>query len=197
MDMQRLEHLEQKYGSKVLSVMGFLDYLEEKYSGNPVDVTVEPLPDDVVIPDKKYVESLIDYLATIKINCNLNYEFEQLKKGLKDIIKRNDFDDAEEIMANVHELMRKHIYGSDTKVSAQDFAKLEKYLEKAGYTAVSVSEGDLITPYKRMFERPIQARGGVPNTIKQIQLKPYTLRFFDGEQIHSELKLCGKCTYYK
>ena len=134
-------------------------------------------------------------LSTIKNHLG-KWEYESYQKGLQQILRTDDFEDGEEIMNDVHELIKKYIYGSDTKVSIDDWQKLEQYIEQAGYIAVPVKAGDNITPYRSYFDRPISANGGTPNTIKQIQLKPFALTYEDcGEK--ETLKLCGKCTYFK
>ena len=149
----------------------------------------------VIIPNKAYVEKLVSNLSTIKNHLG-KWEYESYQKGLQQILRTDDFEDGEEIMNDVHELIKKYIYGSDTKVSIDDWQKLEQYIEQAGYIAVPVKAGDNITPYRSYFDRPIPASGGTPNTIKQIQLKPFALTYEDcGEK--ETLKLCGKCTYFK
>ena len=149
----------------------------------------------VIIPNKAYVEKLVSNLSTIKNHLG-KWEYESYQKGLQQILRTDDFEDGEEIMNDVHELIKKYIYGSDTKVSIDDWPKLEQYIEQAGYIAVPVKAGDNITPYRSYFDRPIPASGGTPNTIKQIQLKPFALTYEDcGEK--ETLKLCGKCTYFK
>ena len=106
-----------------------------------------------------------------------------------------DFDETEEIMTTVHELIKKYIHGSDTKVTADSWKNLEAYIKKAGYMAVPISAGDDVTPFRSYFSRPIAAKGGTPNTIKQIQLQPYIITYEDGGETET-LKLLGKCTYY-
>ena len=194
MDMQVLDQLEQKYESYV-SFTDWLKRLEKIYLRNLKEESFS-LPADVVIPNKYYVGMLISCISELRID-GLEYELNHLEAGLKEIAETGDFDDAEEIMGQVHEMIKKYIYKSDTKVSSKDWQMIEKYIEKAGYLAVPVKSGDDISPYRTYFERPIGADGGKKNTIKQIQLKPYRLRFYDGVEVRAELKLCGKCTYYK
>lgn len=148
-----------------------------------------------IIPDERYVKRLISDLSDIE-NALGKYEYSKLKSGLQEILNNGDFEDAEEIMMDVHELIKKHVYGSDSKVDFSEWKVLEQYIRKAGYIAVSIQPGDSIEPFKTYFDRAIGADGGKKNTIKQIQLSPYTISYFDGEQ-SSDLKLCGKCTYYK
>ncbi|MDE6832773.1 MAG: hypothetical protein K2J39_00780, partial [Ruminococcus sp.] len=155
----------------------------------------ENKPSLIVVPDKKYIRKLIDNLNDIKGHLG-EWEFQQYKKGLETLTDTGDFEDSEEIIFSVHELIKKYIYGSDTKVSLSDWEKLEKYIENAGYKPVPVRAGDNITSYKSYFERPIQAQGGVPDTIKQIQLKPFILTYEDDGET-ATIKLCGKCTYYR
>ena len=149
----------------------------------------------VIIPDKAYVKKLLSNLLTVK-NSLGKWEYDCCQKGLQEILDNGDFDDGEEIMCAIHELIKKYIYGSDTKVSAEDWQNLEKYIDNAGYVAVPVKAGDSVSPYKLYFDRPIPAAGGVAGTIKQIQQRPFTLTYEDcGEK--DTLKLCGKCTYFK
>ena len=191
--------LEQKYQCSTLSFAEILEDLESRYSEcfqsqeeSSIETTIS---EDVIIPNKAYVEKLVSNLSTIKNHFG-DWEYKSYQKRLQQILREDDFEDGEEIMNAVHELIKKYIYGSDTKVSIGDWQKLEQYIEQAGYVAVSVKEGDNIKPYRSYFDRPIPASGGMPNTIKQIQQKPYSLKYRDGDEI-SELKLCGKCTYFK
>lgn len=148
-----------------------------------------------IIPDEDYVRTLLEKLSEIKDNLG-NPEYDYCRKAFQNILNNGDFDDGEEIIGAVHGTIKKYIYGSDTKVSASDWIALEKYIEEAGYVEIPVKVGDDITPYKSYFERPIPASGGAPNTIKQVQQKPFVLTYEDcGEK--ETIKLCGKCTYYK
>ena len=191
--------LEQKYQCSTLSFAEILEDLESRYSEcfqsqeeSSIEATIS---EDVVIPDETYVEKLLYNLSTIKNHLG-DWEYESYQKKLQNILQDGDFEDGEEIMNDVHELIKKYIYRSDTKVSSDDWQKLEQYIEQAGYVAVPVKAGDNITPYRSYFDRPIPASGGTPNTIKQIQLKPFALTYEDcGEK--ETLKLCGKCTYFK
>lgn len=150
---------------------------------------------NVITPNEEYVEKLQQNVSEIKGHLG-EWELKNYQEGLKKILTQGDFDDGEEIIGEIHELIKKYIYGSDTKVSATDWDILEKYIINAGYTPVPVKSGDDITPFKSYFDRPIPANGGIPNTIKQIQLRPFVLMYDDcGEK--EEIKLCGKCTYYR
>lgn len=154
-------------------------------------------PHQVVEPNQDYIKKLIRCASELTGNIySLHYELGKFTQGLRDILHNSDFDDPEEIMGQVHELIGKYIYGSDTKVSAEDWKKMEEFLLISGYEALPVSEGDSIVPYRSYFERPIPVSGGTPNTIKHIQLKPYVLSYADSGEIET-LHLCGKCTYYK
>ena len=148
-----------------------------------------------LVPNESYVRRLLTNLSNIEGHLG-DYEFARCKKGFQNILNDGDFDDGEEIMDSVHSLINNYIYGSDSKVSQSDWVKLEKYLEDAGYEAVNVKSGDDIAPYRTLFDRPIPASGGTPNTIKQVQLCPYILTYEDCG-VKETLKLCGKCTYYK
>ena len=150
---------------------------------------------ETVIPDRNYVKTLQSGLLSIQNDLG-SAEYEHCRKKLQALLDNGDFDDCEEIMNEVHEIIKKYIYGSNTKVSAEEWKHLEKYIKNAGYAAVPVRAGDDITPYKTYFERPIAASGGVTNTIKQIQLQPFVL-FYEDSGEKEMIKLCGKCTYYK
>ena len=194
-----IESLGIRYNVNYISLSSWIESLEQCYLKlekvlEKIDET--NLPSDVIIPDKEYVKKIKKELSNIMTVLE-NYDYNKIVNGMETILKEGDFDDADEIINSVHELIKKHIYGSDTKVSADQWKKCEKYLEKVGYIPIDVKAGDNISNYKIYFDRPIPANGGLTNTIKQIQLKPYKLKFFDGEQIREELKLCGKCTYYK
>lgn len=149
----------------------------------------------VVVPDEAYVSKLLANLINLEGILG-DYEFSCSKKGLQNILDNGDFDDGEEIMESVHSLIKKYIYGSDSKVSQSEWIKLERFIKDAGYEAVEVKPGDDILPYRTYFDRAIAAEGGTPNTVKQVQLHPYIVAYDDGGT-RETLKLCGKCTYYK
>ena len=165
----------------------------------PSAKTVSQLPfalsAETVVPDRNYVKTLQSGLLSIRNDLG-SAEYEHCRKKLQELLDNGDFDDYEEIMNEVHEIIKKYIYGSNTKVSAEEWKHLEKYIGNAGYVAVPVKAGDDITPYRTYFERPIAASGGVANTIKQIQLQPFVL-FYEDSGEKEMVKLCGKCTYYK
>ena len=160
----------------------------------PSPVFKPRISDNKIIPDKKYVMGLISNLSLLKGNLGA-VEYNCYEKELLELKDEGEFDDAEEIMTTVHELIEKYIYGSDTKVTVEAWKYLEKYIEKAGYKAVKIKPGDDVTPYRTYFSRPIAASGGIPNTVKNIQLQPYILTYRYGGT-EETLKLCGKCTYY-
>lgn len=202
--MNNISTLEKRYNSEVIPLDRLLKILEKRYSDIRSSAQ-EPLvdtfviPGGVVIPNKEYVKKLIRNLSGLKkkaVQFTGKYpEYQKFEKGLYNVQEQGEFDDPEEIMTAVHGLIEKYIYGSDSKVSPTEWPALEEYIEQAGYSAVPISEGDDVRPYRLYFTRPISATGGTPYTVKQIQLKPYTLKFFDGDKTH-EMKLCGKCTYY-
>jgi len=182
-----------------LNIINNKDTVSRKISGPKEQIgenkTFTDVHVNVVRPDKSYVRDLIKNLDNIKGYLG-EWEFERCEDGLKELLDDGDFEDGEEIIGSVHELIKKYIYGSDTKVSATDWEKLEKYIVDAGYVPVKVKVNDDINRYKPYFDRPIPASGGIPNKIKQIQLKPFVLAYEDnGEK--EMVKLCGKCTYYK
>lgn len=124
--------------------------------------------DSIIIPTEDYVKMLLDNLCDIK-DCLGILEFDYCRKALTSILKDGDFDDVEEIMTDIHEVLDKFIYGSYTKVSVSEWEKLKlvNFLYLAGYSD--------ITTFGSNFTRPILAKGGIPITLKQIQQKPMTL----------------------
>ncbi len=151
----------------------------------------------IIEPDQDYIRKLYQLASTIEGNLpSISYEMGKFTFGIRNILNTGDFDDPEEIMTLVHELIEKYIYGSDTKVSVDEWHIIEKFLSDAGYELLNVSVGDNIIPFKTYFERPIPVTGGIPNTIKHIQLSPYVLSYADSGETET-LFLCGKCTYYK
>ena len=148
-----------------------------------------------VVPDENYVRRLKQNLAFLNNRLGI-MEYENCENTLDELLEDGDFDDAEEIMSTVHHMIEKYIYGSDSKVSAENWNYLEAYLRQAGYLPVPVKPGDAVSPYKVWFERQIPASGGTPGTIKQIQLLPYALFYQDNGETEL-LKLFGKCIYYK
>ncbi len=200
MNNQEIKKLEEKYNVIYISFSeSFLKSMEEKYLKKSIQTVSEKkksvIPDNVVTPDRKYVKSLIDALSGITELGD--FELNNYRKRLQNLLDNGDFDDYEDIMDNVHGLIEKYIYGSDTKVSASGWAELENYIINAGYIPLDIKTGDDVTPFRKYFRKPIPASGGTPNTIKNIQLKPFTLKYYDGEEVKADLKLCGKCTYYK
>lgn len=142
--------------------------------------------------DKNYIESIIKNLENIKGTLPDMY-YNKVYTKLQDILKNGDFNEPDDIMNSVHETIKKYVYNSSTKVSSEEWKQLEKFIKDCGYTEVDVKPGDDITPFRTYFERPISANNeGTPNTIKEIQLKPFVVKCED-----SLFKLCGKCTYYK
>ena len=142
--------------------------------------------------DKNYIESIIKNLENIKGTLPDMY-YNKVYTNLQDILKNGDFNEPDDIMNSVHETIKKYVYNSSTKVSSEEWEQLKKFIKDCGYTEVDVRPGDDITPFRTYFERPIPANNeGTPNTIKEIQLKPFVVKCED-----SLFKLCGKCTYYK
>ncbi len=156
-----------------------------------------PAPIIIISPTPEYVQSLIDGAIQLESSTSsISYELGKLKDGLLNVKKNGDFDDPEEVMNQIHDLIKKYVYDSDSKVSADEWKLLEQFLIHSGYEPLPVKEGDSIIPYRTYFERPIPATDGPTDTIKQIQLMPFVLSYSDcGET--EVLKLCGKCTYYK
>ncbi len=153
-------------------------------------------PDNIIIPDKSYVKRLIEELEYIRNRLGVR-EYNYCKGKLDEILNDGDFDDREEIMNAVHEVLKKYIYESDTKVKNADWKFLEEYLKRAGYEPVSVNAGDRIRDYAVYFEQQIPANDrGKAGTIKLISQRPYILKYYDGDSVE-KLKLCGKCTVYK
>ena len=171
--------------------------LEKRYR-KPEKIRVRSLETGVIKPDRNYLVNLINAVKRlITTTKSINYELNALLRKLEDILRSDDFDDSEDIMNQVHRFIEKYIYGSDTKVSQDEWKHLDEFLKFAGYSPINVSPGDKIDHFKSFFERPIAASGGESQTIKHIQLKPYTLRFYDDDEKIIHLNLCGKCTYYR
>lgn len=191
-----LDSLEKKYCVTFFSLSCFIDDIEKRYLKSELkqeEAECFEIPEGVVVPDKEYVKSLLDNISVIKID---GWGIEKFKENLTKLLDKGDFEDNEEIIMGVHDNIKKYIYEQETQFSDQEWEKLEEYIENAGYIPVSVKAGDDIRNYKLYFDRPIPADGGIPYTIKHIQLKPYILKFYDGEQVRDDLKLCGKCTYF-
>ncbi len=151
---------------------------------------------NAVVPDEKYVKRLIEELKNLNGILGTR-EYDYCEKKLNGILNDGDFDDSEEIMQSVHEVLKKYIYESDTKVKNADWKLLEEYLIKAGYEPVPVKAGDKIKDYAVYFENIIPSDNeGESGTIKLIIKMPYVLTYLDSD-IKEQLKLCGKCTVYK
>lgn len=60
--------------------------------------------------------------------ADIEYKLGKARNGLEQILSSGDFEDPQEIMNNVHEIIRKYIYGSDSKLNNSDWEKLEKFL---------------------------------------------------------------------
>ncbi len=151
---------------------------------------------NIIVPDKAYVKRLIDELSYIKGKLG-EREYNYCREKLNGILCDGDFDDSEEIMSSVHEVLKKYIYESDTKVKNADWKFLEEYLKRAGYEPVPVKSGDNIKDYAVYFENVISSNGiGKSGTIKLIRQRPYMLKYYDDDSVE-ECKLCGKCTIYK
>ncbi|MDE5771652.1 MAG: hypothetical protein K2I06_08530 [Ruminococcus sp.] len=149
-----------------------------------------------VVPSETYLKYLMRELENLNGILGTR-EYNYCMEKLDDILQNGDFDDGEEIMQSVHEILKKYIYGSDTKVKNTDWKLLENYLMKAGYEPVAVKAGDRIRDYAVYFENVIPSGDlGEQGTIKLISQKPYVITYLDGG-VKEQLKLCGKCTAYK
>lgn len=177
----------------------FIDILElsEKYSNlNIGREKKDEKHDNIIVPDKAYVKRLIDELVYLRGKLGTR-EYNYCMGKLKEILQDGDFDESEEIMSSVHEVLKKYIYESDTKVKNADWNFLEEYLKRAGYEPVPVKAGDRIRDYAVYFDNQIPASDiGKRGTIKLISRRPYILKYYDDGSVE-ELKLCGKCTVYK
>ena len=155
----------------------------------------KPTFSGAVIPNRNYILKLMKNLGNLNGKLG-RMEYETCAKKLNEILKENDFDDAEEIIMKTHGMIEKYIYGSDTKVSAEKWKYLEQYIRDAGYQPVLIHTGDPITSCKEWFARQIPCSGGVSGTIKQVQLLPYRL-FFEQDDELEEVRLYGKCIFYR
>ncbi len=162
----------------------------------PQTVKTAETSQNVVVPDEKYVKSLISGLVSLNGILGKR-EYDYCSEKLDEILQDGDFDDSEEIMQSVHEVLKKYIYQSDTKVKNADWKFLEEYLVKAGYEPVPVKAGDRVKDYAVYFENIIPSGSdGESGTIKLISQRPYVITYLDGGA-KEQLKLCGKCTAYK
>ncbi len=188
--------LKDKYKFQCVDVT-LIDFLANKYPscGIVSNVTSTEKDMDYLVPNEQYVETLIEKLENL-VDILGNREYTRCKEALNKVLDDGDFDDAEDIMLSVHEALEKYIYKSDNKVALSDWKYLEQYLMEAGYTPLDINVGDNIKKYAKCFESVIPTSGGVSGTIKNIFVKPYTLKYFDGDNVE-ELKLLGKCTVYK
>lgn len=149
-------------------------------------------------PDKNYVQNLLKNLKPLLENpkSNIQTELKKCQNSFEKLLQEEDFEDADDIMADVHTAIQKYIYGSDTKVDEIEWQMLTDYLRKAGYQPVPVKAGDNIKNYISMFSRPIEASGnGIPGTIKHIQLMPYQIVYWNGTE-DIPIYLYGKCSFY-
>lgn len=202
--MNDIRDLEQIYCSQYamvpLSIL--LKELEERYCGSrpvkaPPKTKTKVLKPDHIMPDRNYVIKLLKMVEQLKNHIEgIKYELGKAYDNLEKVIDSDDFDDPEDVMNAVHETIRKYIYESDSKVNNSDWAELEQFLILAGYKPVKVEAGDDIYPFRTYFNQPIAAEGGTQGTIKSIQLKPFELSYYNGDDVE-KLKLCGKCTYYR
>jgi hypothetical protein len=188
--------LKDKYKFQCVDVT-LIDFLANKYPscGIVSNVTSAEKDMDYLVPNEQYVETLIEKLENL-VDILGNREYTRCKEALNKVLDDGDFDDAEDIMLSVHEALEKYIYKSDTKVALSDWKYLEQYLMEAGYTPLDINVGDNIKDSVKWFEYIIHVSNGVSGTIKNIFVKPYTLKYFDGDNVE-ELKLLGKCTVYK
>lgn len=121
------------------------------------------------------------------------------KQLQKEFAKYEDDKDQEDFAINVHSILEKYVYGSDTYMSNSEWQRIERMLDRIGYKSIEAKVGDNISLSKTYWTRPIKAKNPgdkESNTIKQIQQMPRVMKInIDGDDV--VMKLAGKCTYWE
>ena len=136
------------------------------------------------------------YRLAERLEDDLGIANAKLSSSMKNILEEYDADDIEESINNMHSTVLNAAYMLDTHVSSAEWKLVEDFISNIGYEKMDIRSGESILPYRTFFARPIGIDGGPKNTIKSIQKMPYIGRFHDGFET-IEVKLCGKCVYYK
>ena len=124
--MNGITDLEQTYCPQYtfVSLNVLLDELEQTYCRNNPSKPITKLKTkrtkiEFVTPDRKYVSGLAKTVGLLMKNiADIEYELGKARNGLEQILSSGDFEDPQEIMNNVHEIIRKYIYGKAGKISS-------------------------------------------------------------------------------
>lgn len=180
--------------------------IEQETTAEPQTTTVEPQTttaepqrqqqqaQSAIIVDRDYLNNV--YKLADRLEDDLALGNTKLSSDIKNVLEDFDADDVEESINNLYGVVLKYAYMLDTQLSSDEWKLVESFLSDIGYNKLNIKTGEAIAPYKSYFARPIEAKGGVAGTIKAIQKMPFVGKFYDGYE-NIELKLCGKCTFYK
>lgn len=149
---------------------------------------------NIILADEEYVNMLENNFKQIEdiIPRNIQVKF----KKFIDEIDDDDLDDSEELLKVTNRIINECVVKSFNKVKSDDLPRLIQFIEKAGYKAINVSDGDLFKDYIKYFEPVFSEKtenSCLFGTIKNIILKPYRAYTKDLE----EVILYGECIYYK
>lgn len=171
--------------------------VEEPQQQTTIQQKTQTQQTDIII-NQDYMKYIIKEAEKLEDNIACGSKLSNELKSIKINADYDEYDDIEDIIINLHQVIKKYAYDLDTRLSTWEWREVLAFIEKCGFHKVDVKIGDSIIPYRSYFERPIRSTDnrGIPNTIKSIQKIPMEAHFYDGfEQIN--IKLGGKCVYYK
>lgn len=148
--------------------------------------------------DEEYIQGLVDRMKPLQ-DILLKRDYQALGEILNGILEEDDYDDLEDVMAQVHAGIEKHVVGSFSKVRKEERSLLETYILAAGYRPVPVSVGDLAKQNASFFSQIFPEscdRKELTGTIKEIYRIPYRLVYNDAGD-EEQMILKGQCCAYR
>jgi hypothetical protein len=148
-----------------------------------------------------YFRSVMKNIDALEKNLDA-HDFTRFKTECEKIKAKIDAHeyDAEKIMNNLHSIIEKYVYGSDTKLDSDNWKEVEKWLSEHEYYANAYEPGHhLFKSDIRNFKQLIPAPTDNPSddgVIKTIIQQPRTLSIYIDDK-KKEFLLAGKCTYWK
>jgi hypothetical protein len=148
-----------------------------------------------------YFRSVMKNIDALEKNLDA-HDFTRFKTECEKIKAKIDAHeyDAEKIMNNLHSIIEKYVYGSDTKLDSDNWKEVEKWLSRHEYYDHIYKPGDyLFKEDIRNFKQLIPAPTDNPDdngAIKTIIQQPRTLSIYIDDK-KKEFLLAGKCTYWK
>lgn len=152
----------------------------------------------VIKVGKTYVKTIMNKLAKLK-DVLLDRDYKAISNIYEGILKEDDYEESDEVMAAIHNGIEKYVYGSFVKVAPENFQLLTEYIADCGYKKVEVPAQSSVKSFFRYFNDtfPIKTDDKmIDSVIKKINRDAYEIAYdYDGEA--ERLILKGSCDYYK